>query len=223
MLLCKHRMLKNSSWCAGGDVQWSDGVSPDLPTERSIEDLKNHYDRHTKYCSACQKVHWKYLLAPMHAVWDIADPAKSALHHAAQAACSLEWFDAYSKPIKGCNGQRHYSILPHVSTQARGLHRQLSVVLLVLTIQGILREAKPEDDLQAIRRLDQISKGIVALSAALGGAAAFAVPASAGFGVFGLQVQWRLLVGALALALLSLRGPVLSFRQRFFSADDIIG
>ena len=44
------------SYCAGGDVQWSDGVSPDLPPARSIEDLKNHYDRHTKYCSACQKV-----------------------------------------------------------------------------------------------------------------------------------------------------------------------
>ena len=39
----------------------------------------------------------------------------------------------------------------------------------------------------------------------------------------GCQVQWRLLVGALALAVLSLRGPVLSFRQRFFRADDIIG
>ena len=39
----------------------------------------------------------------------------------------------------------------------------------------------------------------------------------------GLQVQWRLLVGALALAVLSLRGPVLSFRQRFFHADEIIG
>ena len=75
----------------------------------------------------------------------------------------------------------------------------------------------PARDLQAIRRLDQISNGVAALSAILGGAAAFAVPASAGFGGFGLQV------GVLALAVLSLRGPVLSFRQRFFRADDIIG
>lgn len=37
-------------------MQWSDGVSPELPPERSIEGLMNHYDRHTKYCSACQKV-----------------------------------------------------------------------------------------------------------------------------------------------------------------------
>lgn len=37
-------------------MQWSDGVSPELPPQRSIEDLRNHYDRHTKYCSACQKV-----------------------------------------------------------------------------------------------------------------------------------------------------------------------
>ena len=78
-------------------------------------------------------------------------------------------------------------------------------------------------DLQAIRRLDQISNGIVGLSAVLGGAAALAVPASAGFNVFGLGVQWRLVLGALALAVLSLRRPVLSFRQRFFRADDIIG
>ena len=81
----------------------------------------------------------------------------------------------------------------------------------------------PGPGLQAIRRLDQISNGVVALSAILGGAAAFAIPASAGFGAFGVQVQWRLLVGVLALAVLSLRGPVLSFRQRFFHADDIIG
>lgn len=81
----------------------------------------------------------------------------------------------------------------------------------------------PRHCLQAIKRLDQISNGVVALSAILGGAAAFAVPASAGFGVYGLHVQWRLLVGVLALAVLSLRGPVLSFRQRFFHADDIIG
>ena len=93
--------------------------------------------------------------------------------------------------------------------------------LLVLT-RGV-PGCKTFDDVQAIRRLDQISKGIVALSAVLGSAAAFAVPASAGFGVFGLHVQWRLLMGALALVVLSLRGPVLSFRQRFFRADDIIG
>ena len=85
---------------------------------------------------------------------------------------------------------------------------------------GVLKHAH---DPQAIRRLDQISNGIMALSAALGGAAAFAVPASVGFGVIGLAVQWRLVLVALALAVLSLRGPVLSFRQRFFRADDIIG
>lgn len=77
--------------------------------------------------------------------------------------------------------------------------------------------------MQAIRRLDQISTGTVVLSALLGAAAAFGVPASAGFSAFGLPLQWRLLVGALALAVLSLRGPVLNFRQRFFHADAIIG
>ncbi|MCJ1296888.1 hypothetical protein MMC34_008456 [Xylographa carneopallida] len=87
----------------------------------------------------------------------------------------------------------------------------------------VLANAEVGLGLQAIKRMDQIASGIVALSAVLGGAAAFAVPASAGFGVFGLQVQWRLLVGVLALAVLSLRGPVLSFRQRFFRADEIIG
>ncbi|CAK0784783.1 hypothetical protein CVIRNUC_007987 [Coccomyxa viridis] len=115
---------------AGGDVEWSDGVSPELPPQRSIEDLRNHYDRHTKYCSACQK---------------------------------------------------------------------------------------------AIRRLDQISNGIVALSAVLGTAAAFAIPEAAEFSALGLPVQWRLMTGLIALAVLSLRGPVLSFRQRFFHADAIIG
>ena len=42
--------------CVGGDVEWSDGISPELPPQQSIEDLRNHYNRHTKYCSACQKV-----------------------------------------------------------------------------------------------------------------------------------------------------------------------
>lgn len=37
-----------------------------------------------------------------------------------------------------------------------------------------------------------------------------------------VPVQWRLVVGALALAMLALQGPVLSFRQRFFHADHII-
>ena len=77
--------------------------------------------------------------------------------------------------------------------------------------------------MQAIRRLDQISSGILVLSALLGAAAAFGIPASAGFSAFGLPAQWRLLVGALALAVLSLRGPVLKFRQRFFHADAIVG
>lgn len=77
--------------------------------------------------------------------------------------------------------------------------------------------------LQAIRRLDQISSGTVVLGALLGAAAVFGIPASADFSAFGLPVQWRLLVGALALAVFSLRGPVLQFRQRFFHADAIIG
>jgi hypothetical protein len=59
-------------------VEWSDGVSPELPPERSIEELKNHYDRHTKYCLACQKVwpqalfagqlHSSMLLSPHHII-----------------------------------------------------------------------------------------------------------------------------------------------------------
>lgn len=95
--------------------------------------------------------------------------------------------------------------------------------IVIPDMSALTAHSEAQDDVQAIRRLDQISNGIVGLSVLLGSAAAFAIPASAGFGVFGLAVQWRLVVGALALAVLALRGPVLSFRQRFFHADHIIG
>ena len=41
---------------AGGNVTYSDGVSAELPAQKSNEYLLNHYERHTKYCPACQKV-----------------------------------------------------------------------------------------------------------------------------------------------------------------------
>lgn len=97
----------------------------------------------------------------------------------------------------------------------------LSLMPITLLALGIALEAV--FCLQAIRRLDQISNGIVALSAVLGTAAAFAISEAAEFSALGLPVQWRLMTGLIALAVLSLRGPVLSFRQRFFHADAIIG
>ena len=41
---------------AGGDVQWPDGVSGELPAKKTDEQLLNHYERHTRFCPACQKV-----------------------------------------------------------------------------------------------------------------------------------------------------------------------
>ena len=74
-----------------------------------------------------------------------------------------------------------------------------------------------------MRRLDQVSLGLALASATLGAAALVALPPTAGLRLFGLFLQARILVGALALGMLPLRASVLRFRQRFFAADSIVG
>jgi hypothetical protein len=54
-------------------------------------------------------------------------------------------------------------------------------------------------------------------------AAILAVPASAGWQAFGVYFQARILLGVLAAGLLYVRRPVQAFRQRFFSAEAVIG
>ncbi|EIE27337.1 hypothetical protein COCSUDRAFT_39040 [Coccomyxa subellipsoidea C-169] len=115
---------------AGGDVSFSDGVSADLPAQKSNEELLNHYERHTKYCPACQK---------------------------------------------------------------------------------------------AVRRLDQALAALLAAGGLAAAAAFLAVPASAGWQAFGVFIQGRILLGVLAVCLLYLRRPLQAFRQRFFSAEQVIG
>lgn len=53
---CSCDTLKLCLRLAGGGVNYSDGLSADLPPQKSNEELLNHYERHTKYCPTCQKV-----------------------------------------------------------------------------------------------------------------------------------------------------------------------
>ncbi|BDA48006.1 Protein TIC 55, chloroplastic [Coccomyxa sp. Obi] len=115
---------------AGGDVTYSDGIPADLPPQMSNEELLNHYERHTKYCPACQK---------------------------------------------------------------------------------------------AVKRLDQVLVGLLVAGGLAAAAAVLAVPPSVGLEVFGMFLQARILLGLVGAGLLYLRRPVQAFRQRFFSAEGIIG
>ena len=75
---------------------------------------------------------------------------------------------------------------------------------------------------QAVRRLDQALAALLA-AGGLAAAAFLAVPASAGWQAFGVFIQGRILLGVLAVCLLYLRRPLQAFRQRFFSAEQVIG
>lgn len=77
--------------------------------------------------------------------------------------------------------------------------------------------------MQAVKRLDRILLGLLVAAGLIAAAAGLAVPPSAGVRVFGLFLEARILLGALAAGLLYLRQPVQKFRQRFFSAEGIIG
>ena len=74
-----------------------------------------------------------------------------------------------------------------------------------------------------MRRLDQAVAVLLVASGLTAAAALLAVPASAGWHAFGVFVQARILIGVLAAGLLYARRPLQGFRQRFFSADAVIG
>lgn len=74
-----------------------------------------------------------------------------------------------------------------------------------------------------MKRLDQMLVGLLVAGGLATAAAVLAVPPSAGFDVFGMFLQSRILLGVVGAALLYLRRPVQAFRQRFFSAEGVIG
>lgn len=74
-----------------------------------------------------------------------------------------------------------------------------------------------------MRRLDQALVGLLVAGGLAIAAAVLAVSPSTGLDVFGVFLQARVLLGVVGAGLLYLRRPVQAFRQRFLSAEGVIG
>ncbi len=96
-----------------------------------------------------------------------------------------------------------------------------------MTAQGKLILIPPVDVsvrwLQAVKRLDQALVGLLVVGSLATAAALLAVAPLAGWDVYGVFLQARVVLGLVGAGLLYLRRPVQAFRQRFFSAEGVIG